>query len=45
VEEKRRVITLQSNLSTISLFWNVTKEGELSMSGTCENPGWVKDYV
>jgi len=35
--------TQQSALSTISIFWNVTKEEELPRRDTCEISGWIKD--
>jgi len=42
VEGKRRMITQQSALSTISIFWNVIEDGELLRRGTCEISGWMK---
>jgi len=43
VEGKRLVITQQSALLTISIFWNVTEDGELLRRGTCEISGWMKN--
>jgi len=38
-----RVITTQSALSRISIFRNVTEEGDLLRRGTCEISGWMKN--
>jgi len=43
VEGKRHVITQQSTLLTISIFWNVTKESELPRKSKCEISWKMKD--